>query len=57
MGSTNRSKGIGMKNELRFPYKSTSDSKYIKDRNILFRENGNGWWFETPEKGGRRKTK
>ena len=46
-----------MKNELRFPYKSTSYSKYIKDRNILFRENGNGWWFDTPERGGRRKTK
>jgi hypothetical protein len=30
-----------------FPYKGTDDPKYIKDRDELFRENGNGWWYET----------
>tara|TARA_R100000951_G_scaffold4861_1_gene5547 strand:+ start:365 stop:529 length:165 start_codon:yes stop_codon:yes gene_type:complete len=29
----------------RFPYKDTEDPKYIKDRNKLFAENGNGWWW------------
>ena len=28
-----------------FLYKSTTDPKYIKDRNKLFNENGNGWWY------------
>jgi hypothetical protein len=28
-----------------FPYKSISDPKYIKDRNNLFKESGNGWWI------------
>lgn len=26
-------------------YKGLDDPKYIKDRNKLFEENGNGWWF------------
>ena len=28
-----------------FPYKGTMDPKYIKDRDALFKENGNGWWW------------
>tara|TARA_R100001082_G_C4355654_1_gene156737 strand:+ start:1546 stop:1770 length:225 start_codon:yes stop_codon:yes gene_type:complete len=28
-----------------FLYKSTTDPKYIRDRNKLFKENGNGWWW------------
>ena len=28
-----------------FPYKSIKDPKYIKERNSLFKENGNGWWW------------
>ena len=28
-----------------FPYKGISDPKYIKERNKLFKENGNGWWW------------
>jgi len=28
-----------------FPYKDTDDPKYIKDRNKLFAESGNGWWW------------
>ena len=30
-----------------FPYKSLKDPKYIKDRNKVFRKNGNGWWLGT----------
>ena len=28
-----------------FPYEGINDPKYIKDRNELFAENGNGWWW------------
>ena len=28
-----------------FPYKSIRDPEYIKDKNELFREHGNGWWW------------
>ena len=28
-----------------FAYKSITDPKYIKERNKLFAENGNGWWW------------
>ena len=28
-----------------FLYKSIEDLKYIRDRNKLFKENGNGWWW------------
>ena len=28
-----------------FMYESLEDSKYIKDKNTLFREHGNGWWI------------
>ena len=28
-----------------FPYKGIDDPKYIKDRDALFKENGNGWWW------------
>ena len=38
----------------KFPYKSTSDPKYIKDRDNFFRKAGNGWWCEVREKRGRR---
>ena len=31
-----------------FPYKDdpTTDEKYLKDRAELFREHGNGWWWQ-----------
>ena len=29
-----------------FRYKSLSDPKYIKDKDELFKEVGNGWWVE-----------
>ncbi len=29
----------------RWAYKSITDPQYIKDRNKLFKENGNGWWW------------
>lgn len=45
MGSTNRSKGIGMRSA-KFQYESLIDPKYIKDKNELLREHGNGWWIE-----------
>ena len=38
----------------RFPYKSTKDPQYLKDRNDFFRKAGNGWWCEMREKRGRR---
>ena len=30
-----------------FPYKEDplTDEQYLKDRNELFREHGNGWWY------------
>ena len=28
-----------------FPYEGIKDPKYIQDRNKLFNENGNGWWW------------
>ena len=30
-----------------WPYKGAApdDTQYIKDRNKLFKENGNGWWW------------
>ena len=28
-----------------FPYKSTTDPKYIKDKKDLFSLSGNGWWW------------
>ena len=28
-----------------FPYKGLKDPDYIKDRDALFRKNGNGWWW------------
>ena len=31
----------------RWPYKSINDPKYIKDRDELFKANGNGWWINT----------
>ena len=31
----------------RFPYESTEDPEYIKDRDETFRKNGNGWWINT----------
>ena len=34
------------KNNLKFQYKSINDPKYIKDRDELFKEVGNGWWVE-----------
>ena len=33
------------KNKKEFSYNSINDPKYIKDRNELFKENGNGWWW------------
>jgi hypothetical protein len=38
----------------KFPYRSLKDPQYIKDRNELFKESGNGWWCEVREKRGRR---
>jgi hypothetical protein len=32
-----------------FPYSSTRDPLYIKERRELFLENGNGWWIKPPE--------
>jgi len=29
----------------KYPYSGLNDPNYIKDRNELFRENGNGWWW------------
>jgi len=39
-----------------FPYEGINDPKYIKDRDAMFNESGNGWWCEwtklnTPIKG------
>jgi len=31
-----------------FPYSSTKDPLYIKERNEIFKENGNGWWITPP---------
>ncbi len=28
-----------------FPYTGIDDPKYLKERNELFAENGNGWWW------------
>ena len=38
-----------------FPYKDdpTTDEKYLKDRAELFRDHGNGWWWQ-PELTKRR---
>ena len=35
------------KNKKGWPYKEDllNDPEYIKDRNALFKENGNGWWW------------
>ena len=36
---------------IKFPYGGKDilkNKKYISDRNKLFRENGNGWWFSNP---------
>ena len=35
------------KNKKEWPYKDDilNDPEYIKDRNALFKENGNGWWW------------
>ena len=37
------------KNKKKWKYKGgddpTKDPKYIRDRNKLFKENGNGWWW------------
>ena len=32
-----------------FPYKSTEDPKYLKDRSELFEKSGNGWWWGQPK--------
>jgi len=29
----------------KWPYKGLDDPKYIKDRDALLKENGNGWWW------------
>ena len=29
----------------KFQYKSLNDPKYIKDKEELFKERGNGWWL------------
>tara|TARA_R100000152_G_C6717461_1_gene143987 strand:- start:43 stop:210 length:168 start_codon:yes stop_codon:yes gene_type:complete len=47
-----------MKNNYKFKYKSLEDPEYIKDKEELFRENGNGWWFVDKSRyQGRRKIK
>jgi len=28
-----------------FPYKGIDDPKYIRERDAVFKENGNGWWW------------
>lgn len=33
------------KNKKEFPYTGINDPKYIKDRNELFEQSGNGWWW------------
>ena len=38
----------------KFPYKSTKDPKYLKDRTQFFRKSGNGWWCDVIERRGRR---
>ena len=42
-----RSYAYDWKNKRSWPYKDDilNDPKYIKDRNALFKENGNGWWW------------
>tara|TARA_R110002020_G_scaffold378073_1_gene589139 strand:+ start:475 stop:681 length:207 start_codon:yes stop_codon:yes gene_type:complete len=37
----------------KFPYKSTKDPKYLKDRAKFFKKSGNGWWCKVIEKRGR----
>lgn len=50
MNKNNKS-GTGIEYEWResckkaFPYKSTDDPKYIKERNEFFAKSGNGWWW------------
>ena len=34
-----------MKHKAKFPYRDIKSKKYLKDRDELFAENGNGWWW------------
>ena len=34
-------------------YKGLNDPEYIKDRDALFKKNGNGWWWYTGAMRGR----
>tara|TARA_R100000781_G_C4051578_1_gene117784 strand:- start:508 stop:654 length:147 start_codon:yes stop_codon:yes gene_type:complete len=29
----------------KWPYESTEDPKYIKDKDEFFKKSGNGWWL------------
>ena len=41
------------KRTYKWPYKSFKDPEYIKDRDKLFKKNGNGWWWFTGTSQGR----
>ena len=45
MGANNRSGGIRLNTKNKWIYNSTEDFQYIKDRNNMLKENGNGWWI------------
>jgi len=34
-----------VKHKAKFPYRDIKSKKYLKDRDELFAENGNGWWW------------
>lgn len=39
-----------MNTKNKWTYKSIEDSQYIKDKNNMLRENGNGWWIYNDRK-------
>lgn len=47
MAYASLSKGgkLSIKPKKKYPYKGITDKKYLKDRDTLFAENGNGWWW------------
>ena len=42
MGTDDRRGGNKLK---KWPYESTGDPKYIKDKDEFFKKSGNGWWL------------
>ena len=50
MGTDNRSGSIRLNVKNKWIYNSTEDFQYIKDRNNMLKENGNGWWIYNDRK-------